>query len=301
MGTDLQTKSPGESGASFLFVNPASGSYSAERLREVLRALAANGYEPMVFETRTPDQIAERCTLINRTPDPLVIVAAGDGTVNCVVNGLEVGSGATIAVLPFGTSNVLAAELGIDSVSTGLARIAAGTSQWLSIGLLELERVSRRFVLMAGIGLDGAVVRDVRPGEKRRFKQGAYALSALRHACAWDPATFEVITPDGRFTCHSAIICNGSRYGGNFALASGRTLFSTGFEIVLIPACRRRDYLGLAFDLFSNRGAESGRVIRCCADTIEFSGTKAIQLDGDFVGHGPGRLSQLDRFAKIIT
>lgn len=283
-----------------IFVNPTSGGYSACYFDRTVRALKEQGHNPTVLYVRTPAEIISCCSTINQTAAPLVIVAAGDGTFNAVVNGLIPGV-ATLAVLPFGTSNVLAAELGIKTVEDGIARICAGKTQPLSVGLLELHNLSRRFVLMAGIGLDGAVVRDVLPFAKKHLKQGAYALSALWHACAWDSSSFEISAAGQTFSCHSAIICNGSRYGGNFVLASERTIFSDGFETILIPECDRRAYAGLALDLFRHRAHSSCKLVRLSVDSLEIRGNKPVQIDGDFVGYGPGRLSKLKNFARIIT
>ena len=83
---------------------------------------------------------------------------------------------ATVAILPLGTSNVLAREIGIRSLEDGLERIVAGRSRQLPLGLLDLGRARHRFLLMAGIGVDGAVVRDVRPGEKRLLNCASAAL-----------------------------------------------------------------------------------------------------------------------------
>lgn len=283
----------------FLFVNPASGSYSSHRLEQIMAALDRHGLTPVLFSVRTPAEVLDCCPQVNRAGQPLVIIAAGDGTINCVVNGLESGT-ATIAILPFGTSNVLAAELGIDSVETGIARIIAGRTEQLSIGLLELTGLTRRFVLMAGIGLDGAVVRGVRPLAKKFLKQGGYAVSALCQAINWDRSRFDVHLPQGKTTCHSAIVCNAARYGGNFLLAPHRTLFADGFEVITFGSSKRRDYLTAAWELFSGKAANSGVFARQAAAVLEITGNKPIQLDGDFVGCGPGRISKIAKFAKII-
>ena len=107
----------------FLFVNPLSGSYARKRINTVITRLKNAGLSPTVFSVTTPAEIYSCCHLINETADaPLVIIAGGDGTFNAVVNGLQPGM-ATLAVLPLGTSNVLAAELGITSVKIGRAHV----------------------------------------------------------------------------------------------------------------------------------------------------------------------------------
>ncbi|NTW98585.1 MAG: diacylglycerol kinase family lipid kinase [Geobacteraceae bacterium] len=286
---------------SYIFVNPLSGHYSASRFQAILAQLQRNGIIPEVIPVRTPDEILSHCTSINEGSEPhLVIVAGGDGTFNAVVNGLNPGA-ATLAVLPLGTSNVLAAEIGITSLNDALERIAAGKTVSLSVGVLEMEERSLRFVLMAGIGLDGAVVRDVWPLGKRLLRQGAYVLSALKSALAWDTSVFEISTPEDGVICHSAIICNASRYGGNFVLSPGSSPFAAGLSAVCITASTRRTYLSSALDLFRGRSGTDRALVRVHSSIFEVRGNGAIQIDGDFVGYGPARISEVADFAKIIV
>lgn len=285
----------------YLFVNPASGHHSDQRLQFVLERLHVHEMIPEIFHVRTPAEILACCAVINEEREPrLAIVAGGDGTFNAVINGLDPGT-ATLAVLPFGTSNVLAAEIGIRSLDDALERIAAGKTHSLSVGVLELEGHSHRFVLMAGIGLDGAIVRDVRPLGKKFLRQGAYALSALKLAMTWDSTLFEINTPESNVTCHTAIVCNASRYGGNFILSPGSSPFSAGLSAVCITGSTRRTYLSSALDLFRGRSGKNRDLVRVNSSIFEVRGRRPIQIDGDFVGYGPARISECIDFARIIV
>jgi diacylglycerol kinase (ATP) len=285
----------------YLFVNPLSGHYSTRLFQVVLDQLSSNSIVPEVFRVHTPIEIASHCDIINHGSEhQLVIVAGGDGTINAVINALKPGL-TTLAIIPLGTSNVLAAEIGISSIEDGLKKIAAGTSRPFSVGVLELEGRSLRFLLMAGIGLDGAVVRDVWPLGKRFLRQGAYALSALKRAISWDTTVFELSTPECDVTCHTAIVCNASRYGGNFILSPGSSLFSAGLSAVCITESTRRTYLSSALDLFRGRSGTSKGLVRIHSPSFEIRGKLPIQIDGDFVGYGPARISECADFAQIIV
>jgi diacylglycerol kinase family enzyme len=285
----------------FLFINPLSGSYARKRINMVITRLKNADLSPTVYSASTPTEIYSCCRQINETEiNPLVIVAGGDGTINAVINGLQPGS-ATLAVLPMGTSNVLAAELGIKSVKNGVKRIVKGKTRPLSVGVLHLEQGSHRFVLMAGIGLDGSVVRDVWPLGKRLLKQGAYALSAFFSALKWDRSLIEVITADRRIECHSVIVCSASRYGGDFIIAPEGDVFSPELTAVCIRKNRRRNYLTLAFELLRGRADTSSELVRIPADGLEIRGIKPIQIDGDFVGYSPARITSVPDFARIIV
>jgi diacylglycerol kinase family enzyme len=286
---------------SFLFVNPSSGSYARKRVARTLAFLQLFGMTPTLYTVRTPEEVRVCCSAMYAIDDqPFVIVAAGDGTINAVINNLLPGT-ATLAVLPLGTSNVLAAELGIHSLGDGLKRIAAGNSKPLFLGRLNMEQTSLRFVLMAGIGLDGAVVRDVRDAEKRILKQGAYLLSALKNCLAWESTTLEVITDKDALTCHTAVVCNASRYGGNFVLAPETGIFSPGFVVTCLPGDQRLSYLGAALDLVRGNGCSSSRMQRILCHQVTISGCKPIQIDGDFVGYGPAELVTEPDVCRIIV
>jgi diacylglycerol kinase family enzyme len=286
---------------SFLFVNPKSGSYARKSINNVITRLKNAGLTPKVFSVTTPEEIYVCCLQINETSgDPLVIVAGGDGTFNAVVNGLLPGS-ATLAVLPMGTSNVLAAELGIKSVKNGIKRIVKGKTRPLSLGVLQLEKSRHRFVLMAGIGLDGSVVRDVWPLGKRLLKQGAYALSALLGAFKWDSSLIEILAADTRIECHSVVVCSASRYGGDFILSPEGDVFSPELTAVCIRKNGRRSYLRFAYELFRGKADISSERIRIPDDGLEIRGIKPIQIDGDFIGYSPARITAVPDFARIIV
>lgn len=286
---------------SFLFTNPGSGSYARKRIATALNFLHVHGIMPTVYTVRTPAEAQACCNaMYTITDQPLVIIAAGDGTINAVINGLLPGS-ATLAILPLGTSNVLAAELGICSLADGLARIISGTPRELCLGRLQMEHAGYRFALMAGIGFDGAVVRDLRAGEKRLLRQGGYLLSALRNCLTWETARLDVRTPAQQLNCHTAVVCNASRYGGNFVMAPETDVFTPGLAVACLTGRQRRSYLAAAFDLLRGSAGASNHIQRICADQVTVTGAKPIQIDGDFVGYGPAELMNETGVCRVMA
>src|SRR5450631_2915476 len=94
-----------------LIVNSVSGSYSHKQIRRVVQSLANSGIEPLIHEIETLEEAEVCCRQIQKTDaEPNIIVAAGDGTINAALNGIWRGK-ATLALIPLGTSNVLAREL----------------------------------------------------------------------------------------------------------------------------------------------------------------------------------------------
>lgn len=287
---------------SFLLINPLSGSYSRALHDEILSSLQGVGISPACLTVTGPDDARRVCAGIEAAADnPLVIVAGGDGTVNAVINALTPGR-ATLAVLPVGTANVLALELGIDSVADGIARIARGSTRPLAVGLIEgAAGLSRRFVLMAGIGLDGDIVRGVRVWEKRLLGKGAYLLSALRCLLAWRRGSFSLLADGRALACHSVIVCNAARYGGNFVLTPGADLSDPLLDLFCITSKSRWSYLRIMSGVMAGRLCRTGDVTLLRAGQVEVGGERAIQLDGDYLGQAPVRVGTIEGFARIIV
>jgi len=284
----------------FLIVNPTSGSYSAATVKRILDALTAAGFSPELYPTTTPrDATLFAQRICAQAADPLIVVAGGDGTLNGVLNGLTPGA-ATLAVIPLGTSNVLARELKIKSVDDALERIAAGNSRSISAGELFCGGQTRRFLLMAGVGLDGAVVRGVRLEEKKRFGQIAYLLSALRLLHPWDRELLQVKVGSESVACHSVIVCKAARYAGEFLLAPEIDLFTPGFRVVCLSG-GPLTYLKFFLLLVAGRLKESRSARFFTASELEVAGGKAVQVDGDYFGCGSLSFAVIPGVARLLV
>ena len=229
--------------------NPASGSYSTHRTDRILAALRRAGIDPQpLLPGSEAEAIGTVRALCNPAHPPLIIAVGGDGTVNTVINGMTP-QGATLGVIPLGTANVLAWELGIRSIDAAVQRIASGRQRLFSVGEATSATGSRRFLLMAGVGLDAAAVAGVRPGEKARLGKLAYLLSGLRQLRDWDRSTFTISDGQRSIDCHSAIIANACHYGGPYRLAPSAEIFSPQLEILSFNFPTRRSFFRAALPL----------------------------------------------------
>lgn len=283
-----------------IIANRGAGSFSSGRLESVCQSLKSAGLETeQIFcsDFAAMTETARRVSAPERSP--LVIAAGGDGTINAVLNGLA-GNGATCAILPLGTANVLALELGLSSAEKALERIVAGNSRPFTAGLIRGESRSSRFFLMAGVGLDGHIVRGVTLARKKSFGKGAYLLSALDHLLKWEGGRLRVSTEHTVFSCHSLIVCNASRYGGPFTLARGASIFSPGLDLVAVEGSSRLAHLHLVKEtLLGGKGKAAG-IIRLTAERIRIEGVKPLQADGDDWGNSPVEIVAERDFARII-
>jgi diacylglycerol kinase (ATP) len=284
-----------------VIINPTSGGYAEEKRQALAAALEQSGFAPEFLMTAGPDDPARFARrLCAERENPLIIACGGDGTINGVLNGLEPGR-ATLAVAPFGTANVLARELGIATIGEAVARIARGTTRPMAVGLLQAEERRRYFFLMAGIGFDGSVVEGVREKEKRRFGKGAYLLAALRCLRGWKRDFLDLAIDGEHVACHSAVVCNARRYGGGFVLAPGADIFTPGFQVVCVRSAGRPAYFRLVLATMRGRELEGGDVCRLACRELTVVGRKAVQVDGDFWGYSPVRITAVGEFVRLIV
>lgn len=243
--------------------------------------------------------MTEKAAEISRDPDsPIIAAAGGDGTINAVLNGLA-GNSATCAILPMGTANVMALELGIRSVEQAVSRICTGLPEPFTAGLLRNSLKLSRFFLMAGAGYDGHIVRGVSLGKKKLLGKGAYLLSALQSLVSWDASELLITTETRQFSCGSLIICNASRYGGSFSLAPAATVFSPSFEIIAIKGSSRSNSVRAILGALIGR-ADTEHLYRTTASSISVAGLKPVQADGDDWGNSPLEIVAEPDYAKML-
>ncbi|HEU4400314.1 MAG TPA: diacylglycerol kinase family protein [Actinomycetota bacterium] len=158
--------------------NPATGGgESADRRRDTEEALAGAGLDVLWLETtrQDPGEGVTRRAVAEGVD--LVIAQGGDGTVMACVTGLA-GSDVPLAVLPGGTGNLLATNFDIPSDLDGAVEVALhGERRRLDVAAMG----DHRFVVMAGIGFDAAMLRDADPRLKERVGAIAYVVSGVGH------------------------------------------------------------------------------------------------------------------------
>jgi YegS/Rv2252/BmrU family lipid kinase len=147
-------------------------------LDELRAVLAEEGHpDPHWYEVSKSRKVSKKARRALRQGARLVFVWGGDGMVQRCLDALA-GSGVAVAILPAGTANLLASNLGVphdlrEAVRVGLQ----GARRTLDLGQVNGEH----FAVMAGAGFDGAMVRDAGRGLKDRLGKLAYVWTGLRH------------------------------------------------------------------------------------------------------------------------
>jgi diacylglycerol kinase family enzyme len=183
---------PAAGGGAAVVVNPAkfeSPDALVEFKAEVERALDAEGWLPPVWLPTSAESrgVAEARSAVAAGVD-VVLVAGGDGTVRTVAQELA-GSGLPIGLLPSGTGNLLARNLGIPlgDVSAAVRSACAGASRPVDLGWIELDPAEDgvsgerfAFTVMAGAGFDAAIMSGASSEMKCRLGPVAYLVAAAR-------------------------------------------------------------------------------------------------------------------------
>ena len=289
-----------------LISNPNTGRYASRRrpVQELATQLESLGVKIDLKLTQQPGDAAEIAARAARNGTSDVIVAGGDGTINEAIQGLA-GTNARLAIIPRGTGNVLARELGLPlDDEQALKVVAQGKSRQIYLGLAidEATNVRRHFVLMAGIGLDASVVGRVQPKLKKRIGKGAFWLSGLSHLADWNPKPF-VLEIDGReYTSTFAAIGKAAKYGGDLSITPGARLDHPEFEICIINTQSRLRYLRLLSHAMRNgmpRNAPEVQFVN--AVTVQAHGDAHVQIDGELIGHLPMRFEIAPHSLEIIV
>jgi diacylglycerol kinase (ATP) len=215
-----------------------------------------------------------------------IAAAGGDGTVNQVANGLA-GSNAALGLLPLGTVNVFAMELGLPLHSLELCwDIINGTN----MRLVDLPSANGKyFVQLAGVGLDAQVVKETSLAFKRSFGPLGYLISAAQIAAREPPKLFieseNASLSEGSFV----LIGNGRRYGGPFPFFKHAVIDDGLLDVVLF---KRLGYLEIIKYLQDVVFSSDIRV-----PEIEYFQTRRLritskqdvplELDGELAGNCP--------------
>lgn len=171
-----------------LIYNPSSGQFSGRRAAAVQGALAvfrAAGVAAEIYVSNSSTGATDQVQKAIRQGCDAVIACGGDGTVHAVLQSL-VGTDVALGVIPLGTANALAANLGlIGSPAKVAQKLLEAVPVRVPVGLIHFnDRAgnpsSRNFIVAAGIGADALLMSRLDAGLKRRFGYALYLFEAAR-------------------------------------------------------------------------------------------------------------------------
>jgi YegS/Rv2252/BmrU family lipid kinase len=237
-----------------LIYNPTSGRRRMRRFEEIekaVRILKDAGITIEIAATTAPGSAQALAQLAVQQRQDLVIACGGDGTVNEVVNGLA-GSQLPMALLPAGTANILAKELGVPWDIPHAARlIPAGIVRRIALGLASAvgengrrsDPPGRYFLCVAGAGPDGAIVNGVDEIFKKNAGIVAYWVEGLKQLFRYDFPEMRVFSGGQERRATIIVIGRTAHYGGPFKITTEASLFEDSFEMLTNSSTSRLQYL----------------------------------------------------------
>ncbi|MFN7926027.1 MAG: diacylglycerol kinase family protein [Bryobacteraceae bacterium] len=220
--------------ATVLIYNPKAGRLQRDeglvtRVAEVLRPRHP---DLLMQPTNAAGHATKLAADAVRSGATMVLVLGGDGTVNETINGMA-NSRVPLGVLPAGTANVLACELRMKRNAEAVARsLPEFEAVRIALGKLRTgDGAARHFLLMAGVGLDAAVLDRVDPAMKDRRGKLAYWWAGLS-MLGKKLVDFEVLCDGRSLKTTFALAARVRNYGGDLNIAARASLFDERLELV---------------------------------------------------------------------
>ncbi len=269
--------------------NPVAGRRRATLLWRVLDILVANGVRLDLAETHRAGHAEALARDAAQRGERMVVAAGGDGTIAEVANGL-MGSPTRLGVIPLGTANVLAHELGLPFAPKAVAAaLAFGRTCTLWPGQANGRSGTRLFVQMLGVGFDAQVVHNVPFPLKKLLGKGAYVLQSMRELTRYSFPTIRMRIDAFETEAASVIISKGRLYGGSFRLTTDAVPAEPGFSVVLFDRSGPGAAILYGAALPMNLLGRAPGVRHLRAQRIDFLQNEAVpaQTDGDMAGCAP--------------
>lgn len=283
-----------------LIYNPRSGRGRPKEqlLDHTLSCLRRADMEVEVFPTSRPGDATEIARRASRAGFHRVLSWGGDGTLNEVAAGL-VGTATVLGVVPGGTVNVFAREVGIPrSVEGSIAIAAGGEPTWIPVGMAA----KRPFLLMAGVGIDAEVVYRLKAGFKDALGAFAFWLDGFRMLASYAMPPLRIRADGGEIVGTGVIAGKLRRFGPRYFITPDARLEEPKLHVVVFKGRHRRDYLRYLAGVLSRRHLSFGDVEHFKTDALEVSSEDAVrvQIDGEPAGYAPVRIGVRDRALCVM-
>jgi diacylglycerol kinase (ATP) len=306
--------------SALLIYNPTSGGRRQRRFQEIeeaVRILKEAGITVELAPTSEAGHAQEISRLAVEQQRQMVIACGGDGTINEIINGLA-GSQVPMALLPAGTANILAKELGIPWDIPRAARlIPGGIIRRIALGMATfagsdgngngsaIPAQGRYFLSVGGAGPDGAIVNGVDGALKKKVGVIAYWVEGMKQLFSYDFPEMRVRSNGTDHLASIIVVGRTANYGGPFKITTNATLFEDSFEFLTNSTRSRMQYLAClpALWLGKIRGMNGIKMWKASEVLCESAGANPVfaQVDGEPIGALPLRFRIVPDALSLVT
>jgi diacylglycerol kinase (ATP) len=279
--------------------NPTAGrDQGATVAKTVQRILGKRGFEVELRGTSDPHDATHIAKEVAGEAD-IIVAVGGDGTINEIVNGMSARrvrdalTGRTtrplLGIVPAGTVNVLALELGIPSqVAKACRIIAEGTTMTLDLGKVN----GRWFVLMMGAGIDALTIHNIDPKAKKRFRELAFVSTGVKAGLAGPPTEFLVRIGDEEHRATFFVAGNSRYYAGRLGVTPKADPTDGRLDLMLFRGTKRSSLAAFWLAVPTALHLQNDKVLYLCGERAELLPLDPeqvvwFQTDGELAGWLP--------------
>jgi len=263
--------------------NPSSGASNQNKLQNVVLLLRNEGAKVEQLTTTSHGEGGKVAgEAANSGRFDVVVAAGGDGTIHDVACGL-IGTRCPLGIIPMGTANVFAREIGLDFSASGLAdTLLSGTVQSIPVGRVNGEI----FLFVVGIGFDAAALEYFESGNHRWLGIGGFVPPVLRALVA-TPSVPLTVTIDGKsHTAHWVIVTRVAHYAAKILLAPEASLTDEKLHVVMFSGdnmlVRMRQLAAMLTGML--KFDPEVTILPCNQLLIEANQPAPVQIDGEAKG-----------------
>jgi diacylglycerol kinase (ATP) len=295
--------------------NPNAGNGGKGRehqIDEARRIFSSSGIETHLTETRGPGDATEIAYRASAEGRQLVIACGGDGTLNEIVNGLAMqqnGHRVPLALLPGGTANILAKELGLPwDIPRAAECLVRGQVKEIALGLatpLGQPEKRRYFLSVAGAGPDGIMVYSLDLDLKARFGILAYWWQGVRAIFKYKFPRFRIVTGDQQLDASLVVVGRTKNYGGPFKITTRADLYENKFEVMAVTTqsgLRYLSYLPTLWlgELHKTKGVFFWKADKLVCEPLDNNPVYA-QIDGEPLARLPVEFTIVPRALRLLV
>lgn len=281
-------------------VNPKSGVQADNTLDDLIEQQAEiSGFEFEIYKMRSDDEPEDIKELISEYNPDCVAAAGGDGTVNLMA-GLLSQTNISLLIIPIGSANGMAKELGIFKIEQAISLLEAGQEK-----KIDLIRINGRISIhLADVGLNARIVKRFEADTRRGIM--TYARHLFGEIFLMKHYRF-YISYDGKQIKRTAIsltFANASRYGTGAVINPHGVLDDGRFELVIVKPFPDIKLLSIAWKMFRNKLHTSDyvEVISCKEAHVRCSRRTTLQVDGEVIGKVKEfKIEMLHKALKVLV
>lgn len=317
-----------------LIYNPRGGQVVVRHeIEEAAAFLSQRGWNMVCRETTAPKEATELARDAVQRGAKVVIAAGGDGTVSEVANGL-VHTDAALGVLPVGTNNSWALQMGIPALNpwspgTNVVKMVADLEERISrplpanyyktvilkaaqvlvegrIVAVDVGEISGRYFLMwAGIGLDAAILESISQKEKKTLGSWAYLFNTIGTIGRGSSTDVRLIL-DGKainVSTQEIIVSNIQLYGGMLTIGARARVNDAKLDVCIFKGDSFLTFIQHALKILSHQHLQNPKIEyhQCSEILVETNRSMPVHLDGEPFTKTPVTIRTVPLALKVIV